>query len=123
MLKVKHFLDQVEEDDGYRMWVEPFGLTRDLQEMCRVTYCMNHLAPPMDLWEWFEQHPNGYEYFREKYHEYLDSRVYGPAIYSLATAASDMALTLLHQEDNPEQNTATALAEYLSELAEWRYRE
>ena len=30
MIKVKHFMDEVESDDGKRMWVEPIGLTRDL---------------------------------------------------------------------------------------------
>ena len=123
MVKVKHFLDRVEADDGYRMWVEPFGLTRDLQEVCRVAYCMKHIAPPMELWTWFEQHPEGYEYFRGQYHGYLDRRVYGLVLSSLAAAASEETLTLLHQEEDTKHNTATALAEFLSELAQWKYRE
>jgi hypothetical protein len=32
MIKVKHFLLKVESDDGQRLWVEPFGLTKDLRE-------------------------------------------------------------------------------------------
>ena len=121
MLKVKHFLDTVEPDDGYRIWVEPFRLTRDLVEMCQVSYCMTHIAPPMALWSWFEHHPDGYEYFREKYHMVLDHSAFSRGLHSLALAvASDESLTLLHQEDDPEHNSATALAEYLSELAAWR---
>jgi uncharacterized protein YeaO (DUF488 family) len=49
--------------------------------------------------------------------------VYGLVLSSLAAAASEETLTLLHQEENPKHNTATALAEYLSELAQWKYRE
>ena len=30
MIKIKHFMDAPEEDDGRRIWVEPFGLTADL---------------------------------------------------------------------------------------------
>ena len=32
MIKVKHFLDAVEQDDGQRLWVEPIGLCNDLRE-------------------------------------------------------------------------------------------
>jgi len=124
MLKIKHFLDTVEPDDGYRIWVEPFGLTRDLVQMCQVSYCMTHIAPPLKLWKWFDRHPEGYDYFRGKYHQCLDVSSYGRGLHSLAMAAAGPeTLTLLHQEDDPEHNSATALAEYLSELAAWRASE
>lgn len=31
-------LDRIEPDDGMRMWVEPIGLTKDLQQWCRVDH-------------------------------------------------------------------------------------
>ena len=59
MIKVKHFLDEVESDDGQRLWVEPIGVTKDLREMCQVDHVLTHLGPPMKLWDWYEQHPDG----------------------------------------------------------------
>ena len=64
MIKVKHFLDDVEPDDGQRIWVEPIALTRDLREWCKVSHVLPHLGPPRELSKWFDEHPDGYEYFR-----------------------------------------------------------
>ena len=40
MIKVKHFLDEVEEDDGQRLWVEPINVTqrsaRDVPDRSRA---------------------------------------------------------------------------------------
>ena len=36
MIKVKHFLEPVEADDGLRMWIEPVGLTKDLRQWCAI---------------------------------------------------------------------------------------
>ena len=116
MIKIKHFMDAVEGDDGTRIWVEPIGLTRDLCEMCGVTIVFPHLGPPRDLWQWFEQHPGGYEYFRGRYHEYLGQSAVKPALQQLVHAALRDDFTLLHQGMDPEQNTAMALYEFLSEL-------
>ena len=44
MIKVKHFLDAVEKDDGQRIWVEPIGLTKDLVEMCSIAHVLTHLG-------------------------------------------------------------------------------
>ena len=68
MIKIKHLLDTVEADDGERMWVELIGLTADLREWCSVTQLLGHLGPPMSIWQWYQDHPEGYEYFRGKYH-------------------------------------------------------
>src|SRR5206468_4990925 len=63
MIKIKHFLDSVEKDDGQRIWVEPIGLTKDLKEMCSIDHLLSHLGPNIKLWSWFEEHPEGYDYF------------------------------------------------------------
>jgi uncharacterized protein YeaO (DUF488 family) len=116
MFKVKHFMDGVEGDDGMRLWIEPIGLTRDLREMCRVGYVIPGFGPPRDLWLWFDAHPDGYEYFRGKYHEHLDRSDLRPLMLELAAKATVQNVTLLHQGSDPELNTAMALYEYLSEL-------
>lgn len=116
MIRVKHFLDGVEVDDGHRLWIEPIGLTRDLQELCEVHHVLSHLGPPMKLWLWFEKHPEGYEYFRGKYHAHLAAGPYRDALQELAAAAAKEEFTLLHQGDDASKNSAAALYEFITEL-------
>ena len=116
MIRVKHFLDTAEADDGHRLWIEPIGLTRDLQQMCQVHHLLPHLGPPMHLWQWYQQHPDGWEYFRGKYHEHLASSPQIEALQDLANAAMKQDFTLLHESDDPIHNTATALHEFIAEL-------
>jgi uncharacterized protein YeaO (DUF488 family) len=116
MIKVKHFLETVEDDDGLRMWVEPVGLVKELQEWCKVDHVMPHLGPPKDAWEWFEEHPDCYEEFRGQYHECLANSHYRPALQRLACAAMRENFTLLHAGDDPDHNCGSALREFISEL-------
>ena len=69
MIKIKHLMDTIEKDDGRRIWIEPVGLTRDLREWCKTDDLLCQVAPPRDLWDWFDQQPDGYDYFRAQYHE------------------------------------------------------
>ena len=119
MIKVKHFCDAAEPDDGQRIWVEPVGLTRDLREMCRVDHVLPHLGPPKALWDWFEEHADGYEYFRARYHECLARSPYKAALQKLACAGLRETFTLLHQGEDPSHNSASALHEFLNELEAW----
>ncbi len=116
MIKIKHFLDHVERDDGRRIWAEPIGLTADLREWCNVHHLICHVAPPRELWEWYQKHPEQYDRFRARYHEWLNRSPYKPALQQLACAAAKENITLLHQEDSPTENSAMALYEFLSEL-------
>ena len=75
-----------------------------------------HLGPPIHLWTWFEQHPDGYEFFRGKYHEWLGHSEYRQALEKLAAAARTENFTLIHQGDDPQHNSATALYEFIVEL-------
>jgi uncharacterized protein YeaO (DUF488 family) len=119
MIKIKHFLDAVEKDDGERLWIEPVGLTKDLKSWCKVSHVLSHIGPPRELWEWFDQHPTGYEFFRGRYHEWLGKSSYKRALEQLAKSGRSENFTLLHQGDDSEQNSATALYEYLHELEAW----
>lgn len=120
MIKLKHFMEAVEEDDGKRLWIEPIGLTRDLVDWCRIDHVLSHLGPPLKVWEWFEEHPDGYEVFRGQYHQALASGPYRPALQHLAAAAARDNFTLTYQGDDPQHNTATALYEFLSELSAYK---
>jgi len=115
MIKIKYFADAVESDDGPRLWVEPIGLTRDLQEWCAINHAIHAFAPPLRLWRWIEQHPDGYEYFRARYHEHLARSPYRSVLQQLAAAALRDDFTLVHQGE--ELNTATALYEFLTEFS------
>ena len=116
MIKVKHLLEAVEENDGQRLWVEPIGLTKDLREWCRVDHVLPHLGPPMSAWKVLADHPDAYEFFRAKYHDQLKRSPYKAALQSLAVASRQETFTLVHGSDDAEHNSATALYEYLSEL-------
>lgn len=116
MFKIKSLFDAVEADDGVRLWVEPVGLTRDLTEWCEVHLTPVGLAPEAKLAAWFDRHPDGYDFFRGRYHESLRSSPYLPALRDLAVLGQKETVTLLHQGDNPGENTAAALYEFLSEL-------
>ena len=117
MIKIKHLMDAREDDDGDRLWVEPIGLTKDLIDWCAVDHLLPHLGPPRELWNWFDEHPDGYEYFRGRYHEHLTKGGLRKALWQLAKAGLNENFTLLHQGELADQNTATALYEYLSELS------
>jgi uncharacterized protein YeaO (DUF488 family) len=123
MITIKHFLDPAEAGDGQRIWVEPIGLTRDLREWCAIDHVMSHLGAPMKLWEWFKEHPDGYEFFRGSYHETLNKGPYREALQQLACAGRSENFTLLHDGDDREHNTAAALHEFLSELQAYCPRE
>lgn len=116
MFKIKHFLDSVEADDGQRIWIEPIGLTLDLKEMCQIPQTLPHVAPPLSLWQWFDQHPDGYDYFRGQYHDVLNRSNHRGALQELIYLSRKENITLLHQGDDPAHNSATALYEFLSEL-------
>jgi uncharacterized protein YeaO (DUF488 family) len=116
MIKVKHLLDAAEKDDGTRIWIEAIGLAQNLREWCEVDHVMCHLGPPRGLWEWFEEHPDGYDYFRATYHDWLAKGDHRRALMELAHAGQRENITLVYQGDDPERNTATALYEFLSEL-------
>jgi uncharacterized protein YeaO (DUF488 family) len=123
MIKVKHLMDPVEADDGQRLWVEAVGLTKDLRSWCQVGHVLPHLGPSAQVSEWFEQHPDGYDYFRGQYHEALTKSPYRQALVNLAKAAAKENYTLLHAGDDPQHNAATALYEFLSELGAWSPKE
>ena len=119
MIKIKHLMDAREEDDGDRLWVEPIGLTKDLVEWCAVDHLLPHLGPPKELWDWFDEHPDGYDYFRAQYHEALAKSPYKVALHHLAKAAVAENFTLLHAGDDPNHNSAAALHQFLAELGAW----
>src|SRR4051794_7416559 len=116
MLKAKHFLDRIEADDGPRLWVERIGLTKDFQEWCQVEHVLPHLGPPRDLSTWFAEHPDAYEDFRGRYHEWLSHCPHRTALQRLACDSLKWNFTLLHAGDDGDHNCAVALREFITEL-------
>ncbi len=117
MFKIKHFMDAYEADDGKRLWIEPINLTRDLTDWCAVDHVLSQFGPPKAIWKWFDKHPDGYEEFRARYHEHLSKSAHREAMIELTRASRNENFTLLHQGDDDQHNTATALYEFLSELS------
>lgn len=122
MIKVKHVLDRIEPDDGLRMWVEPIGLTKDLQQWCRVDHVLPQLGPPKNVSEQFER-CHSYALFREGYHAFLCKSGYVPALERLAREGKRHNFTLLHASDDGEHNCATALRDFINGLEASRPQE
>ena len=116
-------MEAVEDDDGQRLWVESVGLTKDLRALARVNHVLPHLGPRAQLADWFERHPDGYDYFRANITKGLSKSPYKVALQNLAKAAGRENFTLLHTGDDAPHNAATALHEFLSELAAWSAQE
>jgi uncharacterized protein YeaO (DUF488 family) len=116
MILIEHLMDPAEPTDGTRLWIEPIPLTLDLRRWCRVDGEVPALAPERHVWQWLQSHPDGYEYFRAVYHSYLERNAMKTLALELAFAGMHINFTLPHQGDDPAQNSATALYEFLSEL-------
>ena len=114
MIKVKSIFDTVEQDDGVRIWVEPIGLTRDLQQWCDVDYVLPQVGPPLRAWNELRERPERYDYFAAKYHAFLVQDARRTLLAQLAALGASRGLTLLHQGDDPCQNSATVLFEHLA---------
>ena len=119
MIKVKHFMAPAEPEDGPRIWVETIGLTRDLRACCDVDLLLTQLGPRPNLWEWYLEHPGPYRYrwFKDAYHKHLLRGEHQEPLRELAAAGARQDLTLLHQCECADLNTATALRDLLMELA------
>lgn len=117
MIKVKHFMEPTESNDGPRVWVEPVRLNQDLREWCPVDEVLAMLSPPCDLWEWFADHPDEYENFRDRYHEWLSANHHHPLLQQLACGSLRGNFTLLHTGHHADRNCAAALKEFMTELA------
>lgn len=116
MLQIKSLFDKPEPQDGLRLWVGPIGLTKDLAQWCNVDRWLKEGSPTAVLGQWFEEHPQGWDYFRGMHHEELNRNGYVRELRSLSLRSSKENVTLLYGETNPEQNSAVSLYEYLVEL-------
>ena len=116
MIKTKNIFDQIESDDGGRVWVESIGLTKDLQEWCEVAFVAPYIGPPKWLAEWFTDHPERYLSFRSLYHNWLSQGPFRAALEQLAIESRSANITLLHADDNPDQNASTALRDFIARL-------
>jgi uncharacterized protein YeaO (DUF488 family) len=114
MIKVKSVFDPVERDDGLRIWVEPIGLTRDLQQWCDVDYVLPQIGPPLRVWNELRQKPDSYDYFATKYHAFLNQEPRRATLAQLVALSASRDITLLHEGDDPHQNSAVVLFEFLS---------
>ena len=86
MIRIKHLMDSVDNEDGPRLFVDRSGLTRDLTEWCAVDHVLANVAPPKALVRWFERHPSEYAHFRAMYHDFLRKSRYRPSLGELAGA-------------------------------------
>src|SRR5205085_11876700 len=117
MIKVKNLFDPVERSDGQRLWVEPFGLTRDLRGWCSVDHILPHLGPSMQIWNVLQEHPDAFDYFQAHYHDQLKASPHKAALHALARAGLQEDFTLIHSGEDDERNAAVALQNFLNELA------
>ncbi len=116
MIQIKNLFETPAASDGLRLWVGPVGLTRDLAAWCKVDRWLKEGSPHLELTEWFEEHPDGWEFFRGKHHEALVKSGSIPLLRSLSEQAVRENITLLYAESNPSENCAVSLYEFLTAL-------
>ena len=114
MIKVKSIFDTVEADDGVRIWVEPIGLTRDLQQWCDVDYVLPQLGPPLRVWNDLHAHPDHFGSFAAEYQAFLAQTQRRATLAQLAALSASRQITLLHEGVDSDQNSAMVLFEFLS---------
>ena len=117
MIKVKHLMDPLEEDDGLRIWVEPIGLTRDLQEWCYIDNLLMPLTASQRTIFAATRDTEAFDYYVARFHQDLRNSPHAATLKSLAAASRNENFTLIHASDDPSQNCAMALFEFLAELA------
>jgi uncharacterized protein YeaO (DUF488 family) len=117
MIKVKYLLDPVDPDDGQRIWVERYGLTKDLQEWCQVDHVITEVAPSPALLYHLERDPDGFHVFRKAYASELHNSAWRDPLEKLALASRSGNLTLVHTSNDVDRNGAVALCQYLNEIA------
>jgi uncharacterized protein YeaO (DUF488 family) len=120
VIKIKHLMDEVEDDDGVRMWVEPINLTRDLQEWCEVDVVLAPLAPCQSLIHALAGDAETFDSLMIRFHDELRRSPNADTLRSLAIGSLTETFTLLHASDDNAQNCAVALFEFLVELASHR---
>ena len=115
MVSVKHFLDTIEPEDGQRIWVEPIGLTHELKDWCQVSSILSHLGPPRAIWDWFSEHPDGYDFSRIRYHA-LGTDLTGSRFSSLPATPSGRTTRCSTRAMIPSTRPRSAAIEFLAEL-------
>jgi uncharacterized protein YeaO (DUF488 family) len=90
--------------------------TRRPKEEAQLDDWMREVAPSDDLREWFDQDPDRWDEFSERYRDELDDRP--EQIDRLLESARSGTLTLLYAITDEEQNNTVVLADYLDDRLE-----
>jgi uncharacterized protein YeaO (DUF488 family) len=109
---VKRVYDRRELTDGRRVLVDrlwPRGVKKGTQN---VDLWTKEVAPSNELRKWFQNEPEKWDEFKEKYRKELDDT---KKFHELIEMAREMDITLIYSAKDTEHNNAVALAEFIKE--------
>lgn len=112
-IRTRRIYDEPSRSDGKRILVDrlwPRGVSKDEAEL---DLWVRDLAPSDELREWFHDHEDDWDTFRERYFAELEERE--DAVEDLLDEIGDGRATLLYASKRTERNNATALKEFLED--------
>ncbi len=115
MIQVKSIFEKPDEDDGFRVLVEPVWPRKAGREKTRIDLWLRGIAPSPVLAARFADHLLDWEDFLDLYNCELDTK---PVfLRELQDRVHNGGLTLLHGSADPGHNAAVALRQRLEEEA------
>ena len=114
-IRTKRIYDPADPDDGFRILVDrlwPRGLTKDA---AGVNLWLKQIAPSNELRKWYRHDIALWDEFRRRYFAELDANP-DPVAEALEQVRRQ-PVTLLFSSKEDRYNNATALKEYLENLA------
>lgn len=114
---VKRIYEEVGRDDGTRVLVDrlwPRGISKAKAAIDRWD---KEIAPSNDLRKWYAHDPEKFAEFITRYRAELDTDAARAALRDILGSASDGRLTLLTATKAVDISQATALQQFLTEMA------
>ena len=118
MIKIKNACESAEEDDGFRILVEPSWPRGLSEEKAELDLWLKEISPPIELCRWFNQDSNGSrdsERWSEFQRRYLEELKNKPTLISIIRDAEKKngTVTLLYASEDEERNIAVVLRDKL----------
>lgn len=113
MLKIKRIYEALEEEDGFRLFIDKSWPERLSKEEAKVDLWLKEIAPTKDINEWPEDDPARFDKFKEEYRDELRKKKTLIKIIR-DTEKEKGTITILYSAKDPEHNAAAVLRDKLS---------
>ena len=112
MILIKNIYEKPEANDGFRILIENTLPSEISKESLKLNLWMKDIAPSNDLKEWYDDNPDKWVEFENKYLNELNSK--GELIKQLKIIEKfNKIITIIHTSKDHEHNHAIILKEFL----------